>query len=61
MKAMLLTLALICMLAIPVFSQPTYNVGDPVEDFTLLNAQSQPVSMSDYPDRIICLVFWTSD
>jgi peroxiredoxin len=56
MKTTLLTLALIGLMAIPVFGQ--YQVGDPVPDFTLRNQDGNNVSMSDYPNRIIFMTFW---
>jgi len=56
MKNLMLACSLIGLLASPVFSQ--YEVGDPVADFTLQDSQGNPVSLSDFPDRIMFLVFW---
>lgn len=56
MKNLMLAVVLICLLAPPLFSQ--YQVGDPVNDFTLLDSQGNSVSLSDYPDRIMFLTFW---
>lgn len=58
MKGLISALALICLLVTPVLSQ--YRVGDPVADFTLPNSQGVNVSMSDYPDRIMFMLFWQS-
>lgn len=58
MKTLISAIALISLLATPVLSQ--YRVGDPVDDFSLPNSQGVNMSMADYPDRIMFLVFWTS-
>lgn len=58
MKALIPLLALICLLAAPVFSQEPYAIGDTVADFTLLDSQGNPVSLSDFSNRILFLVFW---
>ncbi len=60
MKALILLTIIMFLLVMPALSQPTYNVGDPVADFTLFNSDNEEVSLSDYSDQIICLVFWTS-
>jgi len=56
MKRLLLLAAMTCALALPALGQ--YQVGDPVANFTLPNQLGQNVSLSDYPDRIMFLVFW---
>lgn len=58
MKKVLLLAAMLVAIAGPVWGQ--YQVGDPVVNFTLRNWQGQNVSLSDYPDRIMFLVFWQS-
>lgn len=61
MKALIAGLALICLLAAPVLSQEPYAIGDTVVDFTLRNHEGNWVSLSDYPNRIVFLVFWDPD
>ncbi len=50
-------LLLIVLAAAPV--EAAYEVGDPVSDFTLNDADGTPVSLSDYQNRVVWLVFWT--
>jgi cytochrome oxidase Cu insertion factor (SCO1/SenC/PrrC family) len=38
-----------------------YVVGDHVSDFTLPNAYGSNVSMYNYQDRIVVLVFWFTE
>ncbi|MBU0519731.1 redoxin domain-containing protein [bacterium] len=57
MTKFIFTLALICLLAAVSFGQ-AYLVGETVNDFTLPDAQGSMVSLSDFPDQIIFLVFW---
>ncbi len=59
MKTLIWVLAVIALFAPPLAAQP-YHVGDPVGDFTLLDSDGNPVSLSDYPDQIVFLVFWES-
>lgn len=62
MKTIAITIALICLLAFPVMSQPGgngYQIGDWVEDFTLPDNQGNNVSMSDYQHRIRFLALWS--
>ncbi|RLB37508.1 MAG: hypothetical protein DRH30_13085 [Deltaproteobacteria bacterium] len=40
-------------------AEAAYEVGDPVSDFTLNDADGTPVSLSDYEDMVVWLVFWT--
>jgi peroxiredoxin len=40
-------------------SEAQYQVGDPVADFTLNDADGNPVSLYDYDGNVIWLVFWT--
>ncbi len=35
-----------------------YQVGDPVDDFTLPDSRGNPISLSDYPNQIVFLTFW---
>ncbi|KPL06949.1 hypothetical protein AMJ86_06480 [bacterium SM23_57] len=37
-----------------------YLVGDHVNDFTLPDAYGNQVSLYDYQDRVVALVFWFS-
>ena len=37
-----------------------YLVGDHVNDFTLPDAYGNQISLYDYQDRIVALVFWFS-
>jgi hypothetical protein len=39
--------------------EAAYQVGDPIADFTLYDADGVPVSLSDYEGMVIWLVFWT--
>jgi len=39
-------------------AEAAYEVGDPVSDFTLNDADGTPVSLSDYEDMVVWLVFW---
>ena len=39
-------------------AEAAYEVGDPVADFTLNDADGTPVSLSDYEDMVVWLVFW---
>ncbi len=61
MKSFVWTLALILLFTMPLLSQAQnsgYAYGDPVLDFTLRNSEGVNVSLSDYPDRIVLLLFW---
>ena len=58
MKNLLLALLFLLILSAPVWAQQGYAVGDTVEDFTLPNQNGVNVSLSDYADRIVFLVFW---
>ena len=61
MKPVPWTFALLLLFAVTALGQPGgngYQLGDPVDDFTLRNSDGINVSLSDYPDRIIFLVFW---
>jgi hypothetical protein len=49
---------LLILLAAPVWAQHAYAVGDTVDDFTLPDQNGVNVSLSDYPGRIMFLVFW---
>ena len=40
-------------------AEAAYEVGDPVADFTLNDADGTPVSRSDYAGMVVWLVFWT--
>lgn len=40
-------------------AEAAYEVGDPVADFTLNDADGTPVSLSDYEGMVVWLVFWT--
>jgi len=59
MKRLLLALCLLTILTSPAWAQQTYAVGDTVENFTLRNQVGTNVSLSDFPDHIKFLVFWT--
>lgn len=39
--------------------EAAYEVGDPVADFTLNDADGVPVSLFDYQGQVIWLVFWS--
>lgn len=56
MRKLLLQILLLGIVAVPVWAQ--YQYGDPVSDFTLPDGQGNPVSLSDYPGKIVFLVFW---
>jgi len=60
MKSFVLAL---CVLMVTVLAaapaEAAYEVGDPVSDFTLNDADGTPVSLSDYDDMVVWLVFWT--
>ncbi len=56
MKRIPLLAWLLFAVALPAAAQ--YQYGDPVSDFTLPDAQGNPVSLSDYPGKIVFLVFW---
>lgn len=56
MKTTIASVALLLVMFTVAWGQ--YQVGDPVDDFTLLNAQGQPVSLSDFPNQIIFMTFW---
>jgi hypothetical protein len=56
MNRIAIAIVLVALLTTSAWSQ--YQVGDPVDDFTLLNSQGQPVSLSDYPEQIVFLSFW---
>jgi hypothetical protein len=58
MKLCIAALSLLLLVAPAVLGQ--YQVGDPVDGFTLPDGQGNPVSMSDYPNQIIFLTFWES-
>ena len=38
-----------------------YIVGDSVNDFTLLDAFGNEVSLSDYSDQLVVMYFWSID
>jgi len=59
MKKWLLALLLLIILSAPLWAQPTYAVGDTVENFTLRNQSGTNVSLADFPDLIKFLAFWT--
>ncbi len=40
-------------------AEAAYNVGDPIADFTLNDAYGNPVSLYDFENMVIWLVFWT--
>ena len=50
-------LLLIVLAAAPAVA--AYEVGDPVADFTLNDADGTPVSLSDYEGMVVWLVFWS--
>ena len=50
MKKVKFTLALISVVALLSFENPTYEVGDSVTDFKLKNVDGKMVSLSDYKD-----------
>jgi cytochrome oxidase Cu insertion factor (SCO1/SenC/PrrC family) len=56
MKRFFLPALMLIVAALPAAAQ--YQYGDPVSDFTLPDAQGNPVSLSDYPGKIVFLVFW---
>ncbi len=58
MKTIIFALLMICLLLAPAYAQPPYFVGDHVDDFTLLDSDGNPVSLSDFPNRIIMMAFW---
>ena len=39
-------------------AEAAYEVGDPIADFTLNDADGTPVSLSDYEGKVVWLVFW---
>ncbi|MBC8204911.1 MAG: hypothetical protein H8E87_05305 [FCB group bacterium] len=42
-----------------VFAQPQpYEVGEHVDNFTLIEAYGDTISLYDYSDRIVCMPFW---
>jgi len=47
------------MLAIVGVAHAQYQVGDPIADFTLNDADGVPVSLSDYEGKVVWLMFWT--
>jgi len=47
------------MLAIVGAAHAQYQVGDPIADFTLNDADGVPVSLFNYDNHVIWLVFWT--
>ena len=59
MRKWLLALVILLILSAPLWAQPTYAVGDTVENFTLRNQAGANVSLAAFPDRIKFLVFWT--
>jgi hypothetical protein len=60
MKTVFFACLVMCLLVVPAFAQPQYEVGDQVNDFTLLDSGGNPVSLSNYPGRIIFMIFWQS-
>ncbi|RJP77061.1 MAG: hypothetical protein C4524_08915 [Candidatus Zixiibacteriota bacterium] len=58
MKRILLLILLVSFMALPAMAQ--YSVGDTVANFTLPDGNNQPVSLYDYPNRIMFLVFWST-
>ena len=56
MKYFLSFVILMFLLVTPAQSQYVY--GDPVNDFSLPDSENQTVSLFDYSDRIVFLVFW---
>lgn len=64
MKTLMGTLALVLLLTLPMLTQAQnlgYAYGDTVADFTLRDSQGVDVSLSDYPDKIVLLLFWQID
>jgi peroxiredoxin len=39
-------------------TEASYQVGDPIADFTLNDAYGTPVSLSDFQGTVILLNFW---
>jgi peroxiredoxin len=39
--------------------EAAYIVGDTIADFTLYDAYGTPVSLFDYENMVVWLVFWT--
>ena len=59
MKILLaVTIAMSLLAAGPV--QAAYEVGDSVDDFTLLNSQGAPVSLSDFSGQVILINFFAT-
>ena len=40
-------------------AEAAYVVGDPVADFTLNDADGNPVSLSEFDGMVVWLMFWT--
>lgn len=61
MKPIVLAL---CILMLTVFApgeaEATYQVGDPIAEFTLNDASGTPVSLYDFDGTVILLNFWTN-
>ncbi|MFH1862662.1 MAG: hypothetical protein ABH878_07600 [bacterium] len=58
MKLCCLAIILFLLIVPAAFAQ--YAIGDTVADFTLIESNGDTISLSDYGDRIVFLVFWES-
>lgn len=54
-----LTILALVVLTVPVMTAG-YSVGDPVDNFTLLDADNTPVDLFDFKGSVILINFWTS-
>jgi hypothetical protein len=52
-------LTLLLTAGIPSFAQ-AYEVGDPVDDFLLLDADGREVALFDYQGWVVLLAFWNA-
>ncbi|MEX1310341.1 MAG: hypothetical protein AB1Z65_07990 [Candidatus Sulfomarinibacteraceae bacterium] len=59
MRISALALSGVLMLALAAApAEATYQVGDTVGDFTLMDASGTPVSLFDYQGKVVWVTFW---
>ena len=54
----LLGILILGLALVPAAVLAEYMVGEHVENFTLPDTSGNMVSLYDYSDRIVCMVFW---
>jgi hypothetical protein len=59
MRSLVLALCGLLALLAAAPADAAYQVGDPIANFTLFDADGVPVSLFDYQGKVVWLVFWS--